>query len=57
MLDEVDISWEVSGDFHANSLLANLWLVPDFHGVSPDELMHSETNNAVLMNEGYLEPR
>ena len=30
-LDEVDISWEIGGDFHANSLLANLWLVPDLH--------------------------
>jgi hypothetical protein len=30
-LDEVDVSWEVCGDFHANGLLANLWLVPDLH--------------------------
>ena len=33
-LDEVDVSWEVGGDFHANGLLANLWLVPDLHNKS-----------------------
>jgi hypothetical protein len=30
-LDKVDASWQISRDFHADSLLANLWLVPDFH--------------------------
>jgi hypothetical protein len=30
-LDEVDVSREVGGDFHANGLFANLRLVPDFH--------------------------
>jgi hypothetical protein len=30
-LDQVDASWQISRNFHADSLLANLWLVPDFH--------------------------
>jgi hypothetical protein len=33
-LDEVDVSWEIGGDFHANGLLANLRLVPDLHEIS-----------------------
>ena len=30
-LDQVDVCWEIGGDFHANGLLANLWFVPDLH--------------------------
>lgn len=33
-LDEVDVRWEIGGDFHANGLFANLRLVPDLHEIS-----------------------
>lgn len=36
-LDEVDVSREIGGDFHANGLLANLRLVPDLHEISSNK--------------------
>jgi hypothetical protein len=34
-LDEVDVSREIGGHFHANGLFADLRLVPDFHFLFP----------------------
>jgi hypothetical protein len=44
-LDQVDVGWEIGGNFHANGLLANLWLVPDFH----DDLL-----NGLMCSGGRL---